>query len=98
MKGMKGMKGIYYIHDANFGTVYLGKSDSCVWTRLDCHLRGSSNRRLRQAVSSGENLSFFCWESPNPSYEEALEIKRLKEAGSLKGQRREIKPLIESLD
>lgn len=93
-----GLKGLYYIHSSDSGTMYLGKSDSCVKGRLQSHLRNSSNSRLRSAVQSGQELLFFCWESPSPSYEEAIEIKRLKGAGFLKGQRRERKPLIEYLD
>jgi hypothetical protein len=94
----RNMKGIYYIHSADFRTVYIGKSESSIYDRLDSHLRNSSNRNLRNAVNSGVNLLFFCWESPDPAYEEAQEIKRLKASGQLKGQRRELKPLIEELD
>jgi hypothetical protein len=93
-----GLQGLYYIHSSDFETMYLGKSDSCVKGRLQSHLRSSTNSRLRSAVQSGKELFFFCWESPNPRYEEALEIKRLKGAGFLKGQKRERKPLIEYLD
>jgi hypothetical protein len=32
-----------------------------------------------------KELLFFCWESPSPSHEEAIEIKRLKGAGFLRG-------------
>jgi hypothetical protein len=37
-----------------------------------------------------KELLFFYWESPSPSYEEAIEIKRLKGAGFLRdrGERR----------
>ncbi|MTJ11201.1 GIY-YIG nuclease family protein [Anabaena sp. UHCC 0187] len=94
----RNMRGIYYIHSADFRTVYIGKSDDCIYGRLSVHLNGSSNRNLRSAVNSGVNLLFFCWESADPKYEEAQEIKRLKESGQLKGQRRELKPLIEELD
>jgi hypothetical protein len=79
-------------------TLYVGKSDSCIQGRLKKHLRSSSNQSLRKAVSSGEELLFYCWESPDPKYEEALEIKRLKQVGRLAGQRNERKPLIEYLD
>jgi hypothetical protein len=94
----EGLEGLYYIHSSDFETVYLGKSDRCIRGRLQTHLKGSSNRLLKNAVQSGIQLSFYCWESPNPRYEESIEIKRLKEAGSLKGQRSEKKPLIEYLD
>jgi hypothetical protein len=93
-----GLMGLYYIHSSDSETMYLGKSDSCVKGRLKSHLSYSSNRRLRSAVQSGKELFFYCWESPNPSYEEAIEIKRLKGVGFLSGQRREKKPLIEYLD
>jgi hypothetical protein len=93
-----GLQGLYYIHSSDSETMYLGKSDSCIKGRLQSHLRSSSNSRLRAAVQAGKDLLFFCWESPNPSYEEAIEIKRLKGAGFLAGQRREKKPLIEYLD
>jgi hypothetical protein len=88
------LEGLYYIHTSDSETMYLGKSDRSVKGRLESHLKSSSNSRLRQAVQSGEDLLFYCWESPNPSYEEAIEIKRLKGEGLLKGQRREKKPLI----
>jgi hypothetical protein len=91
------IKGLYFIHTPDFKTMYIGKSDSCVKERLKKHLRSSSNSNLRSAVNSGAELLFMCWESPNPKYEEALEIKRLKSAGLLH-QRSEIKPLIEYLD
>lgn len=93
-----GLKGLYYIHSSDSETMYLGKSDDCVKGRLQSHLRNSSNSRLRSAVQSGKELLFFCWESPDPKYEEAIEIKRLKEGGFLRGQKRERKPLIEYLD
>lgn len=86
------MEGLYYIHTTDLEQGYIGKSDSCIKNRLKAHLQHSSNQRLRQLVSSGEDLLFFCWESPDPKYEEALEIKRLKNAGLLK-QRNEKKPL-----
>lgn len=89
-----GMEGLYYIHSSDYETEYLGKSNSCVKGRLQRHLNGSSNSSLRVAVQSGEELLFYCWESPDPKYEEAIEIKRLKETGSLIRQRREVKPLI----
>lgn len=91
------LEGLYFIHTPDFETMYIGKSDSCIKTRLQAHLRGSSNRNLRSAVNSGSDLLFMCWESANPKYEEALEIKRLKAAGLL-NQRNEKKPLIEYLD
>ncbi|MEA5421355.1 hypothetical protein VB712_19190 [Spirulina sp. CCNP1310] len=91
------MKGLYFIHTPGFETMYIGKSDSCVKTRLQAHLRSSSNKNLRSVVNSGADLLFMCWDSPNPKYEEALEIKRLKSAGLLH-QRSEKKPLIEYLD
>lgn len=93
-----GLEGLYYIDSYDSETMYLGKSDSCVKGRLQSHLRNSSNSSLRSAVKSGKNLFFFCWESPNPKYEEAIEIKRLKGADFLRGQRREKKPLIQELD
>ena len=92
----QGLKGIYSIHGVSSETMYLGKSDDCIRSRLLSHLRESSNRNLKKAISSGERLVFFCKESPDPKYEEALEIKRLKSAGYLQGQRREHKPLLKS--
>lgn len=92
------LKGVYTIHGVVSETMYVGQSESCIRTRLESHLGGSSNSNLKKAVSSGENLIFFCKESPDPRYEEALEIKRLKSAGYLQGQRREHKPLLELID
>jgi len=92
------LKGLYYIHNADLSKQYIGKSDDCIKGRLKAHLRGSHNKNLKALVASGEELSFYCWESPDPKYEEAIEIKRFKEVGLLKGQRRENKPLIEYLD
>jgi hypothetical protein len=92
----KGLKGIYSIHGVSSETMYLGMTENCIRGRLLQHLQGSSNRNLKKAISSGERLVFFCKESPDPKYEEALEIKRLKSAGYLQGQRREHKPLLES--
>jgi hypothetical protein len=93
-----GMEGLYYIHSSDFQQVYIGKSDRCVKGRLQSHLRSSSNSNLRNVINSGTELLFYCWESPDPKYEESIEIKRLKDAGHLKGQRSEKKPLIQYLD
>ncbi len=90
------LKGLYFIHNPDSETIYLGKSDAIkgVKSRLECHLNNSSNKALGSAVKSGEKLSFYCWESPDPDYEEAIEIKRMKRAGLLAKQRRENNPLI----
>lgn len=89
------LKGLYFIFSSDCETMYLGKSSGSkgVKSRLESHLRNSSNQALRSAVQSGEKFFFFCWESPDPEYEEAIEIKRLKERGLLTNQRRENKPL-----
>ena len=99
------LKGVYYIHDPNILasedseiTYYVGKSDSCIKGRLLSHLNKSSNRKLRKAVALDQPLLFYWHESPRPTYEEALEIGRLKSKGMLIGQRREKKVLIEKLD
>lgn len=92
------LKGLYCIHNADFSKQYIGKSDDCIKGRLKAHLKGSHNKNLKALVESGEEVFFYCWQSPDPKYEEAIEIKRLKEAGLLKEQRREKKPLIKYLD
>jgi hypothetical protein len=91
------LKGLYHIYSSD-GMQYIGKSDDCIRGRLKSHLRSSTNKRLKAAVQLGTEFVFSCWESPDPKYEEAIEIKRMKGAGLLKGQRREKKPLIEYLD
>lgn len=93
----RNLKGIYHIYSSD-GMQYIGKSDSCIRGRLKCHLKDSRNKRLKAAIESEVEFIFSCWESPDPKYEEALEIKRMKGSGLLKGQRREKKPLIEYLD
>jgi hypothetical protein len=93
----KDLKGIYHIYSSD-GMQYIGKSDDCIRGRLKCHLKESTNKRLKAAVQAGTEFVFSCWESPDPKYEEAIEIKRMKGAGLLKGQRSEKKPLIEYLD
>lgn len=99
------LRGIYYIHDPDILTsedseitFYVGKSDSSIKTRLLSHLSKSSNKKLRKVIASGQPLLFYWHESPTPTYEEALVIRRLKSKGMLMGQRREIKVLIEKLD
>jgi hypothetical protein len=92
------LKGLYCIHNTDFSKQYIGKSDDCIKGRLKAHLKGSHNKNLKALVESGEEVFFYCWQSPDPKYEEAIEIKRLKEVGLLKGQRREKKHLIEYLD
>jgi predicted GIY-YIG superfamily endonuclease len=91
------LKGIYHIYSSD-GMQYIGKSDDCIRGRLKCHLTNSTNKLLKAAVQSGTEFVFSCWESPDPKYEEAIEIKRMKGAALLKGQRNEKKPLIEYLD
>jgi hypothetical protein len=92
-----GLKGLYHIYSSD-DVQYLGKSSNCIRGRLKCHLNGSTNKKLRAAIESGKNFSVAYWESPDPEYEEALEIQRLKAAQLLKGQRNEKKPLIEGFD
>jgi hypothetical protein len=91
------LKGIYHIYSSD-GIQYIGKSDDCIRRRLKCHLTNSTNKSLKAAVQSDTEFVFSCWESPDPKYEEAIEIKRMRGAGLLKGQRNEKKPLIEYLD
>ena len=90
------LKGLYFIHNPDSETMYLGESTAVkgVKSRLECHLKNSSNKALRSAVKSGEKLLFYCWESPDPEHEEAIEIKRMKGGGLLAKQQREDKPLI----
>ncbi|HBR00468.1 MULTISPECIES: hypothetical protein [unclassified Roseofilum] len=91
------LKGIYHIWESP-EVQYVGKSDDCIRGRLEKHLKGEGNQRIAKAIRSGVELVFSYWESPHPTYEEALEIARLKNAGLLDNQKRERKPLIIHLD
>ena len=87
------LKGLYYIHSSDFSELYIGKSDYCVKLRLSKHLRGRGHKKIKELVDSGKELFFFCHESPDPKYEEAIEIKKFKEQGLLETQKNEFKPL-----
>ncbi|MDJ1172804.1 GIY-YIG nuclease family protein [Roseofilum capinflatum] len=91
------LKGIYHIWESP-EVQYIGKSDDCIRGRLEKHLNGKGNKRIAKAIQSGAELVFSYWESPHPTYEEALEIARLKKTGFLNNQKRERKPLIIYLD
>ncbi|MDJ1171511.1 GIY-YIG nuclease family protein [Roseofilum sp. BLCC_M154] len=91
------LKGIYHIWESP-EVQYVGKSDDCIRGRLEKHLKGEGNKRIAKAIRSGAELVFSYWESPHPTYEEALEIARLKKTGFLNNQKRERKPLIIYLD
>lgn len=91
------LKGIYHIWESP-EVQYVGKSDDCIRGRLEKHLKGKGNQKIAEALQSGAELVFAYWESPHPTYEEALEIARLKNTGLLDNQKRERKPLIIYLD
>ncbi|WP_283757728.1 hypothetical protein [Roseofilum casamattae] len=91
------LKGIYHIWESP-EVQYVGKSDDCIRGRLEKHLAGEGNPRIAEAIKSGKELVFAYWESAHPTYEEALEITRLKNTGLLDNQKRERKPLITYLD
>lgn len=94
----KGIKGIYAIYDAEFSeaSAYIGRSESCIKTRLEAHLNPHNkkgSKTIHMLVEYKHDLWFSYEENNNPRFTEAKEIfKYMKPPAN---RRYEWKPLRE---
>ncbi|PSB50603.1 hypothetical protein C7B67_13785 [filamentous cyanobacterium Phorm 6] len=91
-----GLKGIYAIYDAEFseGSAYIGRSESCIKTRLEAHLNPKSrngSKSIHMLVEHNHDLWFSYEENDNARFTEAEEIFKFQKPPA--NRRYEWKPL-----
>lgn len=91
-----GLKGIYAIYDAEFSqaSAYIGRSESCIKTRLMAHLKPKNNKgskSIHMLVEHKHELWFSYEETSNSRFKEAEEIFKFQKPPA--NRRYEWKPL-----